>query len=594
MMRWTAGIATLLSLVATAMAATPDGNLGIDLAVEVIAAHGVGDGQKATAVPLGRVTDIATSRHAIYAVDATHLRVRRIDADGSINTVFNGFDFSDGAHPYAVATDGASGRVYVLDKLTNRIWAVDGGTATAVAGIGTAGFSGDGGRATAAEFRFPQDLTVASSGTLYVADTENNRIRQITPDGRIITVAGTLDASVEPAEMLSSGSLYKPEFVAVGDGESIYVVDRRGTRLQRIDAAGAVQELPRGPATITGVAVGPDGYVWIASGGRILRLVEAGWISPLAPPRDAVFASIAFEGPQLIAYNQRDSRLYRLDAGAANVVAGSDGLTPSDEGEAADGAVFSCHDVAVDSRGRILFTDPANARVAAIRSDGAIETVATAAADGSLLALPLGIAVDPADNVFVADGRANQIVKITPAGATATIALRSTSGAADAALSTPRDVVVDPDGDLIVSDSGNQRVVRVDADGRVSELARLDFQPQSLAYDAKGLLVISGRSGAQLIVVTPAGELEEEAVGGAVDAALRLDADAALAPEADGGSGGQALRPPLSVRAVREMVSTSGGAPDGRGGLIVCDEQRGRILRVTRVGGGDAPVAAEP
>ena len=90
--------------------------------------------------------------------------------------------------PYDVAADG-SGNVYIADSNNHRIRRIAAdGTITTVAGTGTSGFSGDGGPATAAQLDFPTGVAVDGSGNLYIADVFNRRIRRVAADGTITTV----------------------------------------------------------------------------------------------------------------------------------------------------------------------------------------------------------------------------------------------------------------------------------------------------------------------------------------------------------------------------------------------------------------------
>jgi serine/threonine-protein kinase len=87
-----------------------------------------------------------------------------------------------------VAPDGS---LYVADAGAHRVRRVDpAGIITTVAGVGERGCTGDGGPATAAALAAPSGLAVGPEGSLYIADASNNRIRRVTPDGRITTYAG--------------------------------------------------------------------------------------------------------------------------------------------------------------------------------------------------------------------------------------------------------------------------------------------------------------------------------------------------------------------------------------------------------------------
>src|SRR3990167_3786638 len=119
-----------------------------------------------------------------------------------ITTVAGTGDYGDGgdggsataamlADPSGVALDG-SGTLYIADASNNRIRKVDAaGTITTVAGTGESGYSGDGGLATAASLAYPTGVALDGSGTLYIADRDNNRIRKVDAAGTITTVAGT-------------------------------------------------------------------------------------------------------------------------------------------------------------------------------------------------------------------------------------------------------------------------------------------------------------------------------------------------------------------------------------------------------------------
>lgn len=93
-------------------------------------------------------------------------------------------------YPYSIATDGF-GNIYIPDRNNNRIRKVNSsGIIATIAGSGAAGFSGDGGAATAAELNSPIGLWVDANGNVFIADHTNNRIRKINTSGIITTVAG--------------------------------------------------------------------------------------------------------------------------------------------------------------------------------------------------------------------------------------------------------------------------------------------------------------------------------------------------------------------------------------------------------------------
>lgn len=140
---------------------------------------------------------------------------------------------------------GNDGSIYIADTRNHRVRRVDsGGVVHTVAGTGERGFRGDGGPATAAALQSPGGLAIASDGTIYIADTGNQRIRKIAPDGVIQTIAGDGHARWEgdggPA---ISASLNTPTQLAVDDHGVVYFLDSGNVRVRRIDTDGTIHNV---------------------------------------------------------------------------------------------------------------------------------------------------------------------------------------------------------------------------------------------------------------------------------------------------------------------------------------------------------------
>jgi len=120
-----------------------------------------------------------------------------------------------------------NGDIYFLDEKNQRIRLLTSDyTIGTIAGTGTAGFSGDGGQATEAQLNFPRDLEVDSDGTIFVADTDNHAVRAIAPDGTIRTIAGTGTSGFSGDDgPAASAQLYRPFGVSLGQDGNLYIAD---------------------------------------------------------------------------------------------------------------------------------------------------------------------------------------------------------------------------------------------------------------------------------------------------------------------------------------------------------------------------------
>jgi sugar lactone lactonase YvrE len=104
-----------------------------------------------------------------------------------------------------------------------------------VAGSGERGFSGDGGLATEAQLDTPAGIVVAADGTLFVADSHNERVRRVTPDGTIDTVAGSGLVGDGPASAPATQvDLNDPSGLALGPDGSLYIADTGNGRIRRL------------------------------------------------------------------------------------------------------------------------------------------------------------------------------------------------------------------------------------------------------------------------------------------------------------------------------------------------------------------------
>jgi len=294
--------------------------------------------------------------------------------------------------PLGLAID-SSGNLYIVDSVNQRVRKISGGNIMTVAGNGTAGFSGDGKAATSAEMLDPAGVALDSSGNIYIADTENHVIREVTvSNGNISTIAGN-----------NTGGYG-------GDGGA---------------ATSAELEFP------TGVALDASGKLYIAdSGNHLIRQVSGGTINTFAgnapnfrlhDPESIVFDSSG----NLFISEPNGYKITKFFNGVLTLVAGN-GLIgfSGDNGPAVDASFDEPMGIALDANGYLYVCDTDNNRIRKIAPDGTVTTIAGVGVPGyggdggpatsALLSFPRGIAVDAAFNVYVADTGNNVIRKLQP------------------------------------------------------------------------------------------------------------------------------------------------------------------------------------
>ena len=212
----------------------------------------VGDGGPALEADLRSPSTVAVDAFDnVYIADGLNSRIRKVDTEGTITTVAGtgawGFD-GDGVPalealftvPTGVAVDGY-GNLYITSNEDNRVRRVNAvGVVTTVAGAREPGFGGDGGPATRAQFQTPTGLATDTRGNLYIADTDNHRVRMVNSVGVITTVAGTGEFGAGgdggPATM---ATVEFPVSVAVDAFGNLYIGQGPGV-VRKVDPAGVI------------------------------------------------------------------------------------------------------------------------------------------------------------------------------------------------------------------------------------------------------------------------------------------------------------------------------------------------------------------
>ncbi len=488
-----------------------------------VGSPGTGDGGPATAAPIGLVESLARDSAGNFYL-GTAAQVRKVNTSGTISTVAgigsNGFSGDGGPAlsaqldtVYGLAVDSA-GNLYLAQPTHYRIRIVSNGTINTFAGTGSDYFpgQGDGGSATSADLGQPWNCFVDASNNVYIADTNDGLLRKVTA-GIISTLAGNRGFSFSgdggPAV---NARLNQPRSVAVDPLGNVYVADTNNYRVRKITTDGNIN-------TFAGNGLA----------GGVLSLAEAAVSAPLPWP-----SSVAFDS----------------HAGNTYIISNGLGVRVDQAGLLDESFSTSAASVAVDGSGNVyvagtFFTFPN--QVMKLTPSGTFTPVAGTGVAGfsgdngpataAMLNGPSGLAFDAAGNMYIADTSNSRIRKVTPAGVITTYA-GSAFGFA--------------------------------GDGGPAVNAKLDF-PTGLAIDRYGNLYIADEYNGRVRMVTPAGTISTVAGG---------------APGPATGDGGLATSAYLST--------PSGVAVDLRDNLYICDQGTGLIRVVSPLPAGTGTLGVAP
>ncbi len=484
--------------------------------------------------PGGRTALAVDSSGNLYILDPGNARVRKVTvATGVITTVFGSGspqygDSSALYMPRGIALD-KSGNLYILDDqgLSVSKVAADTGTATKVAGAGY-GFNGDNIPAAGATLKDAGDIAVDSSGNLYIADTENNRIRKVTVETGVITsVAGPASFGYDG---ITNVTLLRPRSVSVDSSGNVYFADAVNSFIVKVASTNGVLSKVVGTGTPgyngdniaavnaslyapSGIATDSSGNLYIADtgAGRIRKVTAGtGLIATLAGTSaagagngDNIPATSSRVYPKGIAVHSSGD-LYLTDsyyrvrkvttanmlittvAGVQSFGYGSAGYN-GDGIPAAKAMLASPEGTAVDAAGNLYIADTDNNRIRKVSADNGI--ISTVAGNGGFgfggdgigvsVYRPKGVTFDSSGNMYIADAGNHRIRKMTAGGVISTLAGNGTaaysgdgSAATGAALNSPGGVAVDAAGNLFIADTLNHRVRKVTAStGVISTVA---------------------------------------------------------------------------------------------------------------------------
>jgi uncharacterized protein (TIGR03437 family) len=478
---------------------TPDGT------ITTVAGNGVagfaGDGGPATSAalwaPWGVTVDASGN---FYIGDRLNNRVRKVTPSGTITTVagsgppgFSAGFAGDGgsatiaklSSPHDVALD-PDGNLYIADYGNNRIRKVaPNGTITTAVGSGSQGYSGDGGPATRAALSSPSGVNVDAFGNLNIADSGNNRVRRVTPNGPISTVAGTgvpgFSGDGGPA---TGAALFTPSRVVVDAAGNLYISDFNNHGIRKVTASGTITTM--------------------AGNGRF-RFSGDGGPATSAVLNSAWAAAIDTAGNLYISDYLNDRIRKVTPRGTITTIAGN-GIAgfAGDGGPATSAALELPRGVAVDAAGNVYIADGNNNRIRKATVTGTITTVAgdgisIFSGDGGLatkasLANPGGMAVDAAGSLYIATFGDNRVRRVTPQGTITTVAGNGAQfcfgysppqscpcpapagpfarvAAASVVLNSPYGLAVDTLGNIYISDFSDDCILKVTPDGILTTVA---------------------------------------------------------------------------------------------------------------------------
>lgn len=450
-------------------------------------------------------------RSLVFALVLVPIAVSAGTPEYTVSTVAGGEWAGDGlaarsaslGSPEGVVAD-HTGAVYIADSLDHRVRKITSdGRMTTIAGTGRAGFSGDKGLATEARLKQPYGLALDNSGTLYVADLGNGRVRRIAPDGTIDTIAGggdrvpdgvqaTSARLVQPRDLAldRDGSLYISDF----GGHSVYRVSRAGiiTRVAGTGAAGRIGEVDNIPPAFVpldspaGLAVDSLGRLYIAdSGNGLIRVIANGLLSTVrgTVARVGSPVALAFDSRGVLHVASKSGGVVARLAGTVTTVGSRPDLfEPRGLAFAPDGSLHISDGVPGDRAAGVIRTvAPNGIRVTA--GDGTFR----APGDGlqawmAHLERPEAVATDTDGNVYVAqgDGRIRKI-------ADGVIATLTTLPGATA-------LAADPARNLWVAQRGRDRVLKLGSSGATLKLYPMEA-PEAIAAAPSGVVFVATVSG---------------------------------------------------------------------------------------------------
>ncbi|MGK0179295.1 MAG: sugar lactone lactonase YvrE [Nitrospinales bacterium] len=439
--------------------------------------------------PTGVVVD---DQGTLYIADRENNRIRAVDSQGMISTVvgtgkqdYNGDSEvarDTNLHlPFGVALN-PEGKLLVVDRSHYRIRSIDlkRGSVKTIAGNGKKMFAGDGGPATGATLSFPHGIAVDKNDNVLISDKGNYRIRKISPDGIIHTIAGNgIRGNIGDDMPAMKASIYGATSLKLNNKDEMFILSPSGfvSLIRKIDEKGIMRKFLE--------TVAPR-YLKSIANSKYKGKVQTGELAIIT-----TFSDIAFDHKGNMFISDRlNHQIRKVDSkGNISTIAGTgESSHYGDGGPASEAAFRDPSALATDKEGNLYIGDSANNMIRKIDTKGIISTIAgngnhEATGDGGP-AVKAGIrnidqlAVSPQGEVHIAGMNSNSVRKITKDGKIVTVAGTGYQGyfgdggpANKAMLKSPVAIAFDSKGNLYITDMGNNRIRKVDTKGIISTFA---------------------------------------------------------------------------------------------------------------------------
>ncbi len=488
-----------------------------------------GDGGPATLAKLNQPQGIVLDGSGnLYIADTSNQRIRKVIPGGIISTIAGSGSAGYGGdagpatlaglnYPGGVAVD-RFGDVFIADTSDQCIRVVDpAGTINTYAGQSNrGGYGGDGGPATLANLTYPNDVVLDGLGNLYIADTNNSRIRIVNSFGIINTYAGDWMSGYVDGGPATQASLNYPSGVAIDSSGNMFIADTHNQRIRKIGAACPLTSTPTSSTTATPTTT-PTGTLSTAT--------ITNTFTPIPPT------------------------LTPLPCSVISTFAGGGTSYPGDGGAATSAVLNLPSNAVIDNMGNVYIADTNYNRIRMVSPGGMINTVVGTGTPGysgdggpatlAQIAQPEGVALDGSSNLYIADSKNNVIRKVTSGGIISTYAGTGVAGflgdggpATAAGLNAPADVALDSLGNLYIADYSNNCIRKVmpggiintyagicgttsgyGGDGGPATLARLSG-PSDMAVDSAGNVYIADSKNNRVRKVTPGGTISTVAGNG--------------------------------------------------------------------------------